>query len=234
VPVRAGALRREDPVALAFAPLRVAAHHRHQPVRQRQRLLDGLGEVRTRTNIIFVGDNGTPREVIPPPIPQSHGKISPYEAGIRVPLIVQGPAVQSPGRVVKCLTYVVDLFPLVLELCGVSPATGLPGGHAIDGVSFVPYLRDPTQPKLRSLLYSEMFTPNGPFDLVPKDYTWRIVRNDRYKLIRREGVGGVAEEFFDLNLDPMELTDLIGTVLDPGPRKALEELREAVAVIPNS
>lgn len=198
-----------------------------------QRLLDGLGEARGRTNVIFVGDNGTPHEVLPPPYPAAHGKISPYEPGIRVPLIVQGPAVQQPGRVVKQLVHVVDLFPTVLELCGIDPLGGVPGGPTVDGISVVPYLEDPSHPRLREVLFAEMFFPNGPFDQVPKEFTWRIVRNARYKLIQRE-TDQLVEEFYDLVTDPLELEDRISAPLGPDAQAALDELRQATLDILDS
>jgi arylsulfatase A-like enzyme len=64
----------------------------------------------TNTMIIFLGDNGTPRQVIQPPYSASRAKGTLYEGGIRVPLIVAGAGVISPNRVSTEVVHCVDLF----------------------------------------------------------------------------------------------------------------------------
>lgn len=54
-----------------------------------------------------------------------------------------------------------------------------------DSVSIVPYLEDPMLPTLRSCAYAERFEPNGPG---PDTVEERAAREDRYKLIWRDGV----------------------------------------------
>ena len=203
--------------------------------REVQRMLDGLGDARANTNVIFIGDNGTPDEVTPDPIPEGHGKISPYEAGIRVPMIVQGPAVAQPGREVEFLTHLVDIYPTVLELCGLDLEEDLPLGHELDGISFLPYIENPSAPRLRETIVSELFTPNEPFgpNAAPKEKLWRMVRDPRYKLIRREVSGVVTEEFYDLFIDPHETQDLLRVPSMPANKRfALIRLREALDELP--
>ena len=52
------------------------------------RLLQGLGAARARTNVFFLGDNGTPQNVVLPTFSPDKVKGSPYEGGVNVPLLV--------------------------------------------------------------------------------------------------------------------------------------------------
>jgi arylsulfatase B len=180
------------------------------------RLLANMpAEVRARTHVIFVGDNGTPGGAIQPPWSTRRGKATVFEGGINVPLIVSGPAVAEPGREVNGLVHLVDIFSTVLELAGADdPGTGT------DSVSFAPYLRDPSQAPLREWVYSERFRPNGfgPYT----DERWAI-RDARYKLSR----DGHKSSFYDLAADPFEHDDLLGS-LSEEQGAALARLREAV------
>ncbi len=90
------------------------------------------------TTVIFVGDNGTPNEVIATPYNPDHAKLRVYEQGIKVPLIIAGRGVKDAGRQIAALVNTVDLYPTILRLAGVDPAAVLPGGRKIDGVSLLP------------------------------------------------------------------------------------------------
>ncbi len=166
--------------------------------------------VRARTNVIFLSDNGTPGPATLPPFPPDHGKVTAYEGGLNVPLVVSGPAVESPGREVHALVGITDVFATVAELAGIDVAT-VPqlAGVTLDSVSFAPWLRPvlfATQgniPQRRQFVFGERFSPNGFTG--PWTLERRAVRDIRYKLIRDGGV----EELYDLLLDPFEQTDLL-------------------------
>jgi arylsulfatase A-like enzyme len=148
-----------------------------------------------RPVIFFMGDNGT----------AGRGKGTLREAGVRVPLIVNAPSVVEPGRRVRGLASVTDLFATLVELAGIAnPSPELP----MDSVSLVPYFRstDPSAP--REWLLAEEFTPNGPGPY--KQHT-RAVRRPRYKLVWNSK-GGVR--FHDLELDPGERRPLPLAELD--------------------
>ncbi len=141
------------------------------------RLVDGLGEQRKRTVVTVLSDNGTPQEVTDPIIP---GKNTPTEAGLRVPLVVNGPGIPS-GQDCDVPVHVVDVFPTLLELAGATPGPERP----LHGMSLVPWLYDPRAPSTRAVLYSEKFIPNGIDE--PRDFDWRILRDERYKLVEKVG-----------------------------------------------
>ena len=168
------------------------------------RLLTSIGPAMASTNIVFTADNGTPQLASEAPFLPSHAKLTPYEGGLNVPLIVTGPIVAQPGREVIALVGATDMYSSALELCGVTDASVLEPGVNHDSYSFVPYLKYPTQSAIRDHVYAEMFSPNGPAGLMANNDV-RAIRNERYKLIRRGITGGPYQwEFYDLIADPFE------------------------------
>jgi arylsulfatase A-like enzyme len=150
------------------------------------RLLDSLDPVqRASTIVVFLGDNGTERRSVRPPLDGEHGKATLYEGGTNVPLVVAGPGVH-PG-VADALVHLVDVLPTVAQLAGV-PTTGL----ELDGVSFAPVLADPSDPGNRTFVYTERFGPLGPG---PYDLDTRAVRDVRFKVMDR---GRAGDLYFDL------------------------------------
>ena len=170
------------------------------------RLLDTLSpEVRARTTVIFIGDNGTPVEVITEPFDDKRGKDTPYEGGIHVPMIVTGPLVTQPGTTSDALVHVLDIYPTMAHLAGVrmGDMTKLnPEGEVVpinfDGQSLARWLVDPDEPSIRESMYMEKFSPNFGGGNYHEDIT--IGRNDRWKLIRTPS----ANEFFDLTSSPYD------------------------------
>ena len=71
--------------------------------------------------------------------PLSSGKGSAHEGGVRVPMMVKWPKVTVPGSVCEQPVIIEDFFPTVLEMAGVQDFQQI--GGVIDGVSFVPLLR---------------------------------------------------------------------------------------------
>lgn len=171
------------------------------------RLLGGLGGALDRTNVVFLGDNGTPRRVSQAPFLGIHAKGTPYEGGVNVPFVVAGPAVTAPGREVAALVSVVDLYATTGDLAGVDLRQAF---LRQDSVSLAPYLRNPSQAALRSAVYAEQFDTNTN----PDQNGFVTARNAQYKLIRTLGTS-VVEEFYDLAADPFEATDLLRGTLSP-------------------
>ena len=107
------------------------------------RVLKQLDELKLseRTIVVFTSDNGglCVREGpnTPPTInaPLREGKGYLYEGGLRVPLLVTWPGVTRPGSTSSAPVCSIDLFPTLLEACGIKPET------KVDGVGLVPLLR---------------------------------------------------------------------------------------------
>ena len=94
--------------------------------------LDRLG-LRDRTHVVFWSDNGYhlgENEMV--------GKLTNFERDTRVPLMIDSPGMPHPGKATRALTEMVDLYPTLLDLCGL-PAPA----HHLDGVSLRPVLENP-------------------------------------------------------------------------------------------
>jgi arylsulfatase A len=106
--------------------------------------LDEL-QIADRTIIVFTSDNGG-RIPTTSNAPLRYGKASAYEGGVRVPLIVHWPGVTKPGSESDAAVITMDLFPTLLEMCGVPiPDRTQPPHPGCDGVSLVPLLKQTGQ-----------------------------------------------------------------------------------------
>ncbi|MEO7648860.1 MAG: sulfatase/phosphatase domain-containing protein, partial [Bryobacteraceae bacterium] len=66
-------------------------------------------------------------------------KMSLFEESARVPLVVYAPGRKAPGAASPRLVELVDLYPALIDLCGLPPVDGL------EGKSFTPLMDDPQQ-----------------------------------------------------------------------------------------
>ena len=162
------------------------------------------------TTVVFLSDNGTPREAIDQPFGPRRAKGTLYEGGVHVPLIVAGAGVADPGREVAGLVHAVDLLPTAVSLAGQPPVLG------IDGMSFAGVLEDSAAATHRTTLYADRFTPNG--DEVAIEY--RAIRDADYKLIRRTA----HDELYVLDGQLDEGEDLLSRPLDEEAERAYEWL----------
>ncbi len=159
---------------------------------------------RTNTHIIFLGDNGTPGNVIQPPHLSTRGKDTLYEGGIKVPLVISGPSVASPNRTNDTLVHAVDLYSTILEMAGINMAATVPTNIPVDSQSILAAVQNVTH--LTRHAYAEKFDTNSP---AASD--GRALRNQQFKLIRFATSG--ASAFFDLQSDPYEATNLLSGTL---------------------
>ncbi len=175
------------------------------------------------------------------------GKRWPYDAGIRIPLIVRWPGALPPGSTAEELVSLIDLGPTVLSLTGVPVPLHLQGQ---------PFLGPRARP--RTYVYASRDRHDEAYDMV------RAVRDRRYKYLRNffpdrpylpwipyrnrhpamqelwrlEAAGALegpqrlllqasrpAEELYDCEADPYELNNLAA---DPAQEGTLERLRTAL------
>ena len=156
-----------------------------------------------RTNIILIGDNGTPGQVAQEPFDNSHSKGSLYEGGSHVPMIVTGPdVVLEAGSTSDKLVHCVDVFSTVLEMCGVIVASATPSVDNIDSKSIVPIIQNTTDTADRVVVV-ELFGGD--------DGSGRAVISDDYpdyKLIVNGDPDSIEDtptfEFFNITDDPNE------------------------------
>ncbi|MEK0451938.1 MAG: hypothetical protein RL088_4206 [Verrucomicrobiota bacterium] len=162
------------------------------------RLLAGVNLA--TTTVIFIGDNGTPPATLQAPYPANRGKATLYEGGIRVPMIIRGAGVVSPGRTSTELVHVVDLYSTILELAGINVGSTVPSGTVLDSQSLMPILQG--QPGTRTRVFDDYWDLAFP----SLSDAGRTLRDLQYKLVR---LNDGTERFYDLNADPYEGTNLI-------------------------
>jgi arylsulfatase A-like enzyme len=129
-----------------------------------------------------------------------------YEPVIGVPMILAGPGVPA-GRVVPEPVQTLDLPATLLDLAGL-------GKQALgDGMSFAPWLDPGTTPAERALFLENEF---GMGHAVDNDFVLSGLRRGPFKLIlterhryRSPRAGHPAQEFYDLDADPLERDNLI-------------------------
>jgi len=164
------------------------------------RLLASLGDARSQTTIIFLGDNGTPGEVVDDDVDPAHAKGTAYQGGVNVPFIVSGPTVVSPGRETTALINTLDIFASVAALAGVDARASVPADVHLDAVSFLPVLSRVANIPVRASAYTETFVGDNP------NAGTSAIRGLRYKIIFKPRQ---TEEFYDLQADPHETVNLL-------------------------
>jgi N-acetylglucosamine-6-sulfatase len=159
-------------------------------VRAIVRTLGGTGLLKN-TVIIFMTDNGFAfgehRYI---------GKICPYEACNKTPLMIRYPGV-IPRRITEPVSNV-DIAPTLADLAGIAP------GAPVDGHSLVPLLRGDKRWPYPVLLRGYK-TPNGRPSDIP---TFWGIRFGQYKYIETVSTG--ETELYDLKADPFELNNVAG------------------------
>ena len=164
------------------------------------RLLSGLDL--SNTYVVFVGDNGTPGNVVAEPFDSARSKFTVYQGGVHVPLIVAGPDVSR--RRSERLVNTSDIYSTLLELAGIAVNDVVPSGVTLDSVSFASDLFGTAT--RRGWSYTEQFATGGQVGL-PFDVSLaQVIRDERYKLIAHTSGD---EELFDLDGDPLENDNLL-------------------------
>ncbi len=97
------------------------------------RRLDAL-DLRDRTIVVFLTDNGANSDRYDGDMKGRKGSID--EGGVRVPLFIRSPGRIKPGTEIKHIAANIDLFPTIMDLCGLPMPETLPQ----DGMSLVPLL----------------------------------------------------------------------------------------------
>jgi arylsulfatase A-like enzyme len=164
------------------------------------RLFDSIPQdVLDNTIIIFLGDNGTPGNILQS-FPSPKGKNTVYQGGIHVPLIISGKGVSRKNEKEDAMINVSDFYATIAQI---AQPDAYHSNKINDSYSFK-HLLSSTVGEKRSYNYMEL----GANQTVPTDvYT---IRNSQYKIISY--VKG-QKEFFDLIADPFELNNLLLTDL---------------------
>ncbi len=170
------------------------------------RLLDALERLKLAQNtiVVFWSDHGYHEG--------EHGlwmKQSLWEGSARVPLAIYAPGAKGNGGVSQRTVELVDLYPTLADLAGLTPPKNLAGAS------------------LRPLLDNPAATWTKP----AFTQTWRgtfsghSVRTEQWRYTEWDG-GQQGAQLFDIQNDPQELHDLAG---DPKHAATVKELKALVA-----
>lgn len=171
------------------------------------RVLDELDRLGLRENTLIVlwgdhgyhlGENGL------------FTKMTNFEQGTRVPLLVSLPGMKTAGKRTHALVELVDLYPTLAQLCD------LPLPKHLEGTSFAPLLENPGQPWKKAVFSQYLRTGKPP-------HTGRSLRTDRWRYTEWHDFKGkpAGVELYDELNDPEETTNLAS---DPTHAETVKQL----------
>jgi hypothetical protein len=105
--------------------------------------------------VVVVGDNGSLGTTVKVPFDSLRSKGTAYQTGVWVPLVVAGPLVASPGRIVSDMVNVADLYALFGEIAGIDDVRRLVP-RPVDAMPMLPYLQNPDQAPIRTWNFTQI------------------------------------------------------------------------------
>jgi len=198
-------LKKTDQVNPKYAALVESVD---ESVEQVLKTIKDLGQ-ENNTVVIFTSDNGglTPDNTSNYPL--MGGKSFPFEAGMKVPMIIKWPEKIEPGvsseRIIGT-----DIYPTLLAAAGL----GLMPEQHVDGVNLIPLLKDREPLPKRPIIfhYPHYTHATGPFSSIIED-NWKLIRfynNEKGDYL-----------LYNLAKDPEEQNDL--AAIDPEMRDKLAD-----------
>lgn len=154
------------------------------------RLLDSMSdEERENTVIIFIGDNGTPNQVVQEYVSQ-RAKGSVYQGGVNVPMIVSGKDLDRFNTIEDALINTTDLFATIADIAET-------GTTEINDSKSFKELLTASNAENREYAYTEISRDNG------SDYT---IRNATHKYIL---FADGDEALYNISANPFENPNLL-------------------------
>jgi arylsulfatase A-like enzyme len=173
---------------------------------QMGRVLDALEKspYKDNTIVVFLTDHGLH-------LGEKHHwqKTTLWEEGTHTLLMFRAPGVTKAGGVAERFVSLMDIYPTLAELCGLTPPAYL------DGRSLVPLLKDPKAPW-------ESTAITGLCDKSKTDLAYVSIRHELGRYTR---YGAKEEEFYDTTQDAHEWTNQIA---NPAYATATKRLRALV------
>ncbi|WP_419189860.1 sulfatase-like hydrolase/transferase [Stieleria marina] len=142
-----------------------------------------------RTLLVFLSDNGGPTEELTSSnAPLRGGKGTPYEGGIRIPMIWSMPGRIPAGRDETRAVLSLDIAATALDLAGAAKP------EQTDGISLLSWINSPSRESVHDRLYWRLGRGKSAF----RSGNWKIVRPKK----------GEPFELYHLASDPGEQRDL--------------------------
>ncbi len=158
-----------------------------------------------------------------------------WEESTRIPFVVRAPGVARPGGVAEHPISLIDLYPTLVDLCGLKGDTRKNNeGASLDGHSVRPFLENPESGTwagpdgaLTMIFAGGKATPQYNTDITMQHWS---LRSERFRYIRYNN--GV-EELYDHEHDPHEWTNLADSPEHAAVKKELNEKLNAM-IVPKS
>jgi len=179
------------------------------------RLLDKLDRhgLANNTVIVFWGDHGFHLG--------EQGlwtKANNYELSTRAPLILAVPGQGRPGAKTDALVEFIDVYPTLVEICGLPLPCGL------EGTSLLPWILDPTRTGKPAAFSQYPRMRQGHRHRGPGEIMGYAVRTDRHRYVEWIDWSNrdvLARELYDLSADPHETRNVAG---QPGRAQTIKEM----------
>jgi arylsulfatase A-like enzyme len=157
------------------------------------------------TIVVYLADNG----FVPDPKTgqaDDRSKQSPYDGGLRTPIMIRWPGHVKPGRSDSLATSL-DLAPTLLAAANLKPAPQMPGINLLDENAV----------ESRKAIFGECFTHNSKdLDHPAASLRWRWMIQDEWKLILPDATNerNAPVELFSILEDPTEQNNEAGSNAD--------------------
>lgn len=155
-------------------------------------LISMTQEKKDNTVIIFIGDNGTPNQVVQE-YSSRRAKGSVYQGGVNVPMIVSGKGISRFNQSEDALLNTTDLFSTISDIAGA-------GSSEVNDSKSFKELFTASNPTFREYAYTEISEKNGTVN-----YT---IRNATHKYIQ---FSDGTEALYNLSVNPLENPNLLST-----------------------
>jgi len=158
------------------------------------RILKRLDELALSDNtiVLFLTDNGPNSDRYNGDMKGRKGSV--HEGGVRVPLFIRWPGHIKPGINITQIAAHIDLFPTILELCGLPMPKTLPQ----DGISLVPLLKGEAENWPDRMLFT--FRSSGGDAIGARG----AVRTQRWRAVKDRK----NWELYDMEADPGQNNDV--------------------------
>lgn len=154
--------------------------------------------LRQDTIVVYLADNGWIQDPEKPNQFAPRSKRSPYDGGLRTPIMFSWPERIKAQRDDTTLVSSIDIMPTLLHLCGVPAPEGLPGLNVMDREAL----------GKRHAVFGEVYSHNvADVNHPTKSLQYRWVIQDNWKLIVPVDPGE-KPELYQILEDPHEMTDL--------------------------
>jgi uncharacterized sulfatase len=178
--------------------------------------------LRDNTIVVFLADNGWVQPLrtddsFRTPFGAPRGKRSPYDGGLRTPILVNYPAHITP-QIVDTPVSSIDIAPTIAAAVGIPRAEQWPGVNLLDLDAV----------RVRPAIFGAIFSHDAVDIMLPaKSLQYRWIVSGNWKLIEPypANLPGAQRELYDLSTDPTEQRNAIAIV----PGKA-GELRDTLNI----